>query len=119
MISAIVAEVCMVFFHVLFTSYINPDSYDFPGPVDIRETIQRELEKEMIREKIIAEEVERFHVLEAEVRRELMIGREMMAMKRRSGYPSSSFMLRSDQPGEVKEITTSLPKVAKVSILIL
>lgn len=84
-----------------------------------REAIQRELEKEMIREKIIAEEVERFHVLEAEVRRELMIGREMMAMKRRSGYPSSSFMLRSDQPGEVKEITTSLPKVAKVSILIL
>ncbi|CAH1426615.1 unnamed protein product [Lactuca virosa] len=84
------------------------------GPVDIRETIQRELEKEMIRVKIIAEEVERFHVLEAEVRRELMIGREMMAMKRRSGYPSS-FMLRS-QPGEVKEITTSLPKVAKPTL---
>ncbi|KAL7598069.1 uncharacterized protein LOC111878165 [Lactuca sativa] len=62
------------------------------GPVDIqREAIQRELEKEMIREKIIAEEVERFRVLQAEVRRrELMMGGgELMAMKGDNGFPSS------------------------------
>lgn len=55
----------------------------------MRDMIQRELEKEMIREKIIAEEVERFKVLEAEVRKELMIGREIMALKSGSGFPSS------------------------------
>lgn len=56
-----------------------------------REAIQRELEKEMIREKIIAEEVERFRVLQAEVRRrELMMGGgELMAMKGDNGFPSS------------------------------
>ncbi|CAH1426614.1 unnamed protein product [Lactuca virosa] len=59
------------------------------GPVDIqREAIQRELEKEMIREKIIAEEVERFRVLQAEVRRrEVTMGGEVM--KSEKGFPSS------------------------------
>ncbi|CAH1426613.1 unnamed protein product [Lactuca virosa] len=61
------------------------------GPMCTREAIQRELEKEMIRGMIIAEEVERLHVLEAEVRKELMIGREIMAMKNGKGF-SSSFM---------------------------
>ncbi|CAI9285617.1 unnamed protein product [Lactuca saligna] len=79
------------------------------GPVDTREVIQRELEKEMIREKIIAEEVERFNVLEAEVRRELMMGREMMAKKSEKGF-SSSFM-SGLQSGESHDITTSLLKV--------
>ncbi|KAL7598068.1 hypothetical protein Lser_V15G23803 [Lactuca serriola] len=59
------------------------------GPMCTREAIQRELEKEMIRGMIIAEEVERLHVLEAEVRKELMIGREIMAMNNRKGFPSS------------------------------
>lgn len=74
----------------MFYLNINRDVYDFPGgPMCTREAIQRELEKEMIRGMIIAEEVERLHVLEAEVRKELMIGREIMAMNNRKGFPSS------------------------------
>nr|KAJ0202570.1 hypothetical protein LSAT_V11C500261190 [Lactuca sativa] len=75
----------------------------------MREVIQRELEKEMIREKIIAEEVERFNGLEAEVRRELMMGREMMAKKSGNGFPSS--FMAGLQHGESNDITTSLLKV--------
>ena len=81
----------------------------------MREVIQRELEKEMIREKIIAEEVERFNGLEAEVRRELMMGREMMAKKSGNGFPSS--FMAGLQHGESNDITTSLLKVGMVSIL--
>ncbi|KAI3790387.1 hypothetical protein L2E82_03386 [Cichorium intybus] len=78
-------------------------------PVDLqRQAIQRELEKEMIREKIIAEEVERFRALQANMTRELMIRRETMAVKSGEGFPSS-FMLRP-QSGEINEITTSYPK---------
>lgn len=92
----------------------------------------REFKERRIREEIIAEEAERRRVLEAEVRRELLIEREMMAMQSRQGY-ASSFMLEPPhrqhdrfQPevlqGEIgglevvpfpppPQITTSRPKV--------
>ncbi|KAI3790388.1 hypothetical protein L2E82_03387 [Cichorium intybus] len=82
------------------------------GPVDLGEVIQRELEKEMIREKIIAEEVERFHVLEAEVRRELMLGREIMSMNGGVRFPSS--FLLGLQANELKEITNLVSKFGDV-----
>ncbi|GAA0153817.1 hypothetical protein LIER_11969 [Lithospermum erythrorhizon] len=50
-------------------------------PIGMHEAIWRHIEKERIREEIIAEEIARRRVLEAEVRRELMIEREL-AMQR-------------------------------------
>lgn len=47
------------------------------NPNDMREVIQREIEKERIREEIIASEITRKRLLEAEVRRELMIERAL------------------------------------------
>lgn len=52
----------------------------------------RDIEKKIIREEILAEEAERRRVLKAEVRKELMMEREMMAMQSSLGY-SSSLML--------------------------
>ncbi|KAM0974226.1 hypothetical protein TB2_017091 [Malus domestica] len=55
------------------------------NPRSVRdEMIERQLEKERIREEIIAEEIARRRALEAEVRRELMLEREI-AMRRPSG----------------------------------
>lgn len=57
----------------------------------IRESIQRELEKERIRAEIIAEEVYRRRILEDEVRREMMFEREI-ALRRGDGFgPSMRF----------------------------
>ncbi|CAL5341182.1 unnamed protein product [Camellia sinensis] len=44
---------------------------------DVREAIQRELEKQRIREEIVAGEIARKRLLEAEVRREMLMEREM------------------------------------------
>ncbi|KAL6973817.1 hypothetical protein U1Q18_028001 [Sarracenia purpurea var. burkii] len=52
----------------------------------VREAVRRELEKQQIREEIIAEEMARRRVLEAEVRRELSLEREI-AMRRADGMP--------------------------------
>uniref|UniRef100_A0A5B7CBP8 C2H2-type domain-containing protein n=1 Tax=Davidia involucrata TaxID=16924 RepID=A0A5B7CBP8_DAVIN len=49
----------------------------FRNPSDVREAIQREVEKERIREEIIAAEITRKRLLEAEVRREMLMEREM------------------------------------------
>lgn len=54
--------------------------------IDLREEVQRELEKERIRQVIIAEEIVRRRLLEAEVRRELMLEREI-ALLRAGGFP--------------------------------
>ncbi|TQD71460.1 hypothetical protein C1H46_043014 [Malus baccata] len=55
------------------------------NPRSVRdELIERQLEKEMIREEIIAAEIARRWALEAEVRRELMLEREI-AMRRPAG----------------------------------
>ncbi|XP_059635714.1 uncharacterized protein LOC132277889 isoform X2 [Cornus florida] len=51
---------------------------------DVREAILREIEKERIREEIIAEEISRKRLLEAEVRREMLMEREM-ALRRADG----------------------------------
>ncbi|KAJ9548422.1 hypothetical protein OSB04_020965 [Centaurea solstitialis] len=68
----------------------------FRGPLEMREAIQREREKDRIRAEIIAEEeMARRRILEAEVRNELRMEREMMAM--RSGV-SLPFMSLSMQP---------------------
>ncbi|CAH1418970.1 unnamed protein product [Lactuca virosa] len=100
----------------------------------------RDIEKKIIREEILAEEAERRRVLTAEVRRELMMERQMMAMQSSLGY-SSSLMLepphshhnwvhpaalhgesralevvssqRAPQSPEVTDITTSPPKVSE------
>ena len=61
------------------------------NPNDTREAIvQRELEKARIREEIIAAEITRRRLLEVEVRRELMIEREM-ALRRLSAEGRISF----------------------------
>ncbi|CAL5399536.1 unnamed protein product [Camellia sinensis] len=49
----------------------------FRNPNDVREAIQRELEKQRIREEIVAGEIARKRLLEAEVRREMLMEREM------------------------------------------
>ncbi|KAI3801710.1 hypothetical protein L1987_29823 [Smallanthus sonchifolius] len=66
--------------------YPNEHSDKLRRRFEMTEAIRRELEKERIREEIIAEEVARRRVLEAEVRNELMIERQM-AM--RTGAPFS------------------------------
>ncbi|XP_057508484.1 uncharacterized protein LOC130791363 [Actinidia eriantha] len=53
----------------------------FRNPSDVREAIQRELEKERIREEIIAAEIARKRMLEEEVRREMMLEREMALLR--------------------------------------
>ncbi|KAM7477134.1 hypothetical protein LguiB_024377 [Lonicera macranthoides] len=55
------------------------------NPLDVREAIRRELEKERIREEIIAGEIERKRALEAEVRMEMMMEREM-ALRRSNSF---------------------------------
>ncbi|XP_056692552.1 uncharacterized protein [Spinacia oleracea] len=69
--------------HREFNGNPNPNRAN-TYPKDIRESIQRELEKEKIRAEIIAEEVYRRRILEEEVRREMMFEREM-AMRRGEG----------------------------------
>ncbi|XP_065631914.1 uncharacterized protein LOC112025121 isoform X3 [Quercus suber] len=66
------------------TTSPRPNLEQIQNPNDTREAIvQRELEKARIREEIIAAEITRRRLLEAEVRRELMIEREM-ALRRLS-----------------------------------
>ncbi|KAF8393014.1 hypothetical protein HHK36_021255 [Tetracentron sinense] len=69
------------------------------NPIDVREVILRELERERIREEIIAAEIVRKRALEAEVRTELLIEREL-ALQRIEGFsrsdPRVPFMNHSD-----------------------
>lgn len=60
---------------------VNPEIMQDLG--DFQGSFQRELEKKLIREEIIAAEVTRRRILEAEVRKELMIEREI-ALRRAS-----------------------------------
>lgn len=53
----------------------------------MRDAIQREIEKERIREELIAEEMARKRMLKEEVRHDLMMEREM-AMRSGGGFPS-------------------------------
>ncbi|KAI3771886.1 hypothetical protein L6452_03057 [Arctium lappa] len=69
----------------------------FRGASEMKEALEREREKEKIRAEIIAEEMARKRILEAEVRNELMMERQMMAMRSGGGF-SSPFMSLSMQP---------------------
>ncbi|KAK4604802.1 hypothetical protein RGQ29_013030 [Quercus rubra] len=70
---------------------LRPNLEQIQNPNDTREAIvQRELEKARIREEIIAAEITRRRLLEVEVRRELMIEREM-ALRRLSAEGRISF----------------------------
>ncbi|XP_075491148.1 uncharacterized protein LOC142529487 [Primulina tabacum] len=81
--------------------YMNPEfrwnqngygrnEYPHPYLQDIHEAIQRGIEKERIRKEIIMSEIVRRRVLEAEVRRELMMEREMALLQDRNGFPFGS-----------------------------
>ncbi|KAB1211964.1 hypothetical protein CJ030_MR5G023728 [Morella rubra] len=59
----------------------RPNPEQMRNPNDFREAIQWELEKERIREEILVADIVRRRVIEAEVRRELMIEREMVMQK--------------------------------------
>ncbi|XP_075490539.1 uncharacterized protein LOC142529048 isoform X1 [Primulina tabacum] len=68
-------------------------------PQDMHEVIRREIEKERIREEIIMSEIVRRRVLEAEVRRELMMEREMAMQRGSDGIPyGSSPVMRLESP---------------------
>nr|GLL34324.1 uncharacterized protein LOC109166316 isoform X2 [Ipomoea trifida] len=53
----------------------------FQNQMDLRETIRRQIEKERIREEILAQEIARRRILEAEVRMELMREREAAMLR--------------------------------------
>lgn len=59
-------------------------------PANMREAIQREIEKERIKEEIIAEEIARRNMLELEVRRELMMERQLAKQSGAGLSPFSS-----------------------------
>ncbi|KAF8033745.1 hypothetical protein BT93_C0109 [Corymbia citriodora subsp. variegata] len=67
--------------------YLNSEFEAMRNPYLVRETIQREIEKRKIREEIIASEVARRQVLEDEVRRELMLERQMVLRRTSDGLP--------------------------------
>ncbi|KZV35525.1 hypothetical protein F511_21361 [Dorcoceras hygrometricum] len=56
-------------------------------PQDLHEVLRREIERERIREEIIMSEIVRRRTLEIEVRRELMMGREIPLRKGCEGSP--------------------------------
>lgn len=67
--------------------HLNCDFNAMRDPYLVRETIQREIEKQKIREEIIASEVARRQMLEEEVRRELMLERQMVLRRAGDGLP--------------------------------
>ncbi|KAK6126974.1 hypothetical protein DH2020_039285 [Rehmannia glutinosa] len=58
-----------------------------PNPHDMRDAILIEIEKEKIREQIIMSEIVRRRVLEDQVRRDLMIKRELALRRSGDGFP--------------------------------
>ncbi|PIN08230.1 Deoxyribodipyrimidine photo-lyase [Handroanthus impetiginosus] len=78
--------------------HLYPHPHPFHHPCDMHEAIQREIEKERIREEIIMSETRR-RVLEAEVRRELMIERELALRRGGGSLPfGSSQQMEFDSP---------------------
>ena len=69
----------------------------------MREALVREVEKERIRAHIIAEELGRRRVLEEQVRNELRMERDMMAMRSNGGFPSQ-FMPVSLPPNHINRL---------------
>ncbi|XP_059286088.1 uncharacterized protein LOC132039606 isoform X2 [Lycium ferocissimum] len=62
-------------------------------PANMHEAIRREMEKERIREEIIAEEMARRRMLEFEVRRELMMERQLTKLSAEGFSPFSSSVM--------------------------
>ncbi|KAL6523421.1 hypothetical protein OROGR_017024 [Orobanche gracilis] len=81
--------------HPLSLSNPQPLLCSFPPPRshEIHEAMQREIEKQRIREEIIMSEIVRKRVLEAEVRRELMLERELSLQKGGNVVPIGSSSL--------------------------
>ncbi|TMW84261.1 hypothetical protein EJD97_025521 [Solanum chilense] len=75
--------------------YIASPDHSQHQPADMREAIVREIEKERIREKIIAEEIARRRILEFEVRRELVMERQLAKQSGEGLSPCSSSSLPS------------------------
>ncbi|KAG2665009.1 hypothetical protein I3760_16G109700 [Carya illinoinensis] len=71
----------------------KPRQEQMRNPNDVREAIQRELEKERIREEIMVADIARRRVLEEEVRRELMMEREIAMLRLTAGRLSSEELL--------------------------
>ncbi|KAH9615083.1 hypothetical protein KSS87_015041 [Heliosperma pusillum] len=66
------------FTHQSIRGFTTTAELEFPrNPIDVRGSILRELEKERIRARIIAEEITQRRILEEEVRREMMFEREL------------------------------------------
>ncbi|KAF9617335.1 hypothetical protein IFM89_035316 [Coptis chinensis] len=74
---------------------VKRSEYMMNSDPSLREAIQREVEKERIREEIIAQEIIRRRELEAEVRRELAMERDLY-LRRPEGYSFSSPSMWSD-----------------------
>ncbi|XP_030535556.1 uncharacterized protein LOC115744480 [Rhodamnia argentea] len=67
--------------------YLTSELEAMRDPYLVRETIQREIEKQKIREEIIASEVARRQMLEDEVRRDLMLEQQMVLRRAGDGLP--------------------------------
>ncbi|MCL7021754.1 hypothetical protein MKW94_015024 [Papaver nudicaule] len=89
--------------------FIRTDFFNNSDPV--REAIQREVEKERIREEIIAAELIRKRALEAEVRRE-------MAMERKLGFPllSNSLHFQHNLNNQVIDTSSRLHDRFSISL---
>uniref|UniRef100_A0A3Q7H6F7 Uncharacterized protein n=1 Tax=Solanum lycopersicum TaxID=4081 RepID=A0A3Q7H6F7_SOLLC len=70
--------------------YIASPDHSQHQPADMREAIVREIEKERVREKIIAEEIARRRMVESEVRRELVMERQLAKQSGEGLSPCSS-----------------------------
>ncbi|XP_047333256.1 uncharacterized protein LOC124936775 [Impatiens glandulifera] len=84
----------------------------FPNPIDSSAAIQREIEKDRIREEIIAAEIVRRRMFDEEMRRELILESRHVNLNRASGLLTSSSMisnLRSSYfPSETRSLEENL-----------
>lgn len=76
--------------HLHPQAHIHPHFFAPPHSLDRQEAIQREIEKERIREEIIISDIVRRRVLKAEVRRELMMERELALRRGENVFPFGS-----------------------------
>ncbi|KAF9594096.1 hypothetical protein IFM89_027387 [Coptis chinensis] len=91
-----IADLLFCFFTTGFIGgEVKRSEYMMNSDPSLREAIQREVEKERIREEIIAQEIIQRRELEAEVRRELAMERDLY-LRRPEGYSFSSPSIWSD-----------------------
>lgn len=88
-----------------FSSGFAQANESFRNNNDVPESIQRELEKERIREEIILADVTRRQMLEAEVRREMMVERELALRARGAGaFDRFSYQLGGGMGFQPREV---------------